>query len=124
LEDDMPLSPREQQILAGIARDLGEKDPVFARTFARTRRPSSAASRQVRRWFPLSLVDTGLLVLILIVLVAAHTVGLGLPWVSLLTAMLIVPWLLRAARTGTPTPIGGGTAPADDRAASDIPNDR
>lgn len=96
----MALSPREQRILAAIEQDLGQQDPALAKTFAKTRLPSSGEHRTVVQWFPLSLVHTGLLVLILIVLVAAHpvTVELGLPWVGLFTAVLIVPWLLSATR--------------------------
>lgn len=122
----MPLSPREQRILAGIERDLGQEDPALATTFATTRTPSSAVRREVRRWFPLSLVDTGLLVLILVVLVAAYPAGveLGLPWVGLLTAVLVVPWLLRTARSGPSAPVVRRRRAVDDPAPSDTRNDR
>jgi Protein of unknown function (DUF3040) len=125
MEESMPLSPREQQILAGIEQSLGEKDPALANTFAKARLPSSPAHQGVMRWFPLSLVHTGMLVLILTVLVAAHPVAveLGRPWLGLLTALLIVPWLLSAAGTDISTPTTWRHRGRQQRRPADTRND-
>jgi len=40
-EDDMPLSPREQRILAAIEDELRDKDPALVATFDRARPPST-----------------------------------------------------------------------------------
>lgn len=103
----MALSPREEKILAGIEDQLGQKDPALAATFARTRLPSSSARRCLPRWFPLSAAHTGLLVLVLLVLVVAHplAIELGPAGVGLLTAVLVVPWMVSAARAGAGMPI-------------------
>jgi len=101
----MSLSPREQRILADIEDQMGKQEPTLAATFARTGLPSSR--RWFPSWFPLSVVHTGLLVLVLLVLVVAYPLALelGTAGVGLLTAAMVVPWMVRAARTGTDTPI-------------------
>ncbi|WP_308259505.1 DUF3040 domain-containing protein [Pseudonocardia sp. H11422] len=103
----MPLSPREQRILAGIEDQLGQMDPALAATFARTRLPSSSPRRWFPRWFPLPAAHTGLLVLVLLV---AHPLALelGPAGVGLLTAAMVVPWMVSAAWAGTGSRSGCG----------------
>jgi DUF3040 family protein len=87
----MPLSPREQRILAGIENRLGESDPALTATFARSRLRSA-----FWQWYPLSARGTWLLVAALLALVVLSPLALQLGPVGLglLTAVLIVPWLV------------------------------
>jgi hypothetical protein len=93
----MPLSRREQQILAGIENELGEDDPALAATLTQARPPASFWQR-----FPLSRGRTGLLILALLTLVVLHSLALELGAVGLgiLTAALIVPWMVSTSRAG------------------------
>lgn len=95
----MPLSQREQQILAEIER----ADPELPAALSTA--DKEARSEQWR--YPLSIVDTLLLVLLPVVLVLAYPLGaaLGTAGVGLLTAGLVLPWLVRATR---PRPDRGG----------------
>ncbi|TQM13507.1 DUF3040 domain-containing protein [Pseudonocardia kunmingensis] len=96
----MSLSRREQQILAGIENDLGEKDPELAAAFTQARPGGSFGQR-----FPLSRAHTSLLILALLTLVVVHphVLELGAVGLGILTAALIVPWLVSASRaTGRP----------------------
>lgn len=91
----MPLSPREQRILAAIENELSEKDPTLVATFTETRSPSPVLQR-----FPLSSGHTYLLILALLALVILHTLvpQLGLAGSAILTGVLIVPWIVSASR--------------------------
>jgi Protein of unknown function (DUF3040) len=93
----MSLSRREQQILAGIENELGEKDPELAAALTQIRLPASFWQR-----FPLSRAHTSLLILALLTLVVLHSLALELGAVGLgiLTAALIVPWMVSASRAG------------------------
>jgi Protein of unknown function (DUF3040) len=93
----MSLSRREQQILAGIENELGADDPALAATLTQARPSASFWQR-----FPLSRGHTGLLILALLTLVVLHSLALELGAVGLgvLTAALIVPWLVSASRAG------------------------
>jgi hypothetical protein len=96
----MPLSPREQRILAGIENELDAADPGLAATLAQPRALSLLGQR-----YPLSASHTWLLVLALVMLVLLHPLALDLGpiAVGMLTAALIVPWLVSAARAVTGT---------------------
>jgi len=91
----MSLSPRELKILAELESELVEKDPVLVATLTRTRAPSGPV-----RWFPLTAHQTVLLLLALLVLAVLHALPseLGLVGSGLLTAGLIVPWMVIATR--------------------------
>lgn len=91
----MSLSRREQQILAGIENELGEDDPALAATLTQARPPASFWQR-----FPLLPGHTGQLILALLTLVVLHSLALELGAVGLgiLTAALIVPWMVSASR--------------------------
>ena len=97
----MPLSPDEQRTLEQIENELAREAPALATTFAATRLPSSSGPR-----FPLSAVHTVVLVVLLVVLLVAHPLALllGPAGVGILTAALIVPWLVSAARPRTGLP--------------------
>ncbi|TQM36434.1 DUF3040 family protein [Pseudonocardia cypriaca] len=88
------MSPWERQVLADIERELATSDPHLARTFNGRGRRRAIASR-----WPVSLPATGLLLAGLLVLVL---IGALLPasWWAVLgvvTALVVVPWLLLAA---------------------------
>lgn len=90
----MPRTPREQRILTAIERDLTETDPDLAMALSNphlTRGPGlgSAALRHT------ILLVTGLVVLVLLSPIAAQ---LGTPAVALLTAAVVMPWMVSAAR--------------------------
>ena len=91
----MPLSPREQRILAGIANELGEADPGFTAEFTRARLRSSLWQR-----YPLSARHTCLLIVALLAQIVFNPLALqlGAAGVGILTALLIVPWLVSASR--------------------------
>lgn len=91
----MPLSPREQRILAEIEDQLGRKDPELSDLF---RRPPPA----VPRGSPLSAAGLGCLVVVLLILVLVHPLvaAWGAGGVGLLTAALVVPWMIVTARAG------------------------
>jgi hypothetical protein len=93
----MPLSPREQRILAGIENDLGEADPALTAAFARARLRSAFWRR-----YPLSACHTCLLIVALLALIVLNPLALqlGPAGVGILTAVLIVPWLVSASRAG------------------------
>ncbi|MHA6793815.1 DUF3040 domain-containing protein [Pseudonocardia bannensis] len=93
----MSLSRREQQILARIENELDEKDPALAATFTQAPLPAS-----FRRRFPLSRGHAGLLILALLTLVVLHSLALelGVVGLGILTAALIVPWMVSASRAG------------------------
>jgi hypothetical protein len=91
----MSLAPREQRILAGIENELGETDPALTAAFARARLRSSFWQR-----FPLSARHTCLLIVALLALIvlSPRALQLGPAGVGILTALLIVPWLVSASR--------------------------
>ncbi|MFC4941934.1 DUF3040 domain-containing protein [Pseudonocardia sp. GCM10023141] len=112
----MPLSPREQRILAEIAGRLSEQDPVLT---ARLARSSSLSALSWR--FPLSPGHIGLLVLALTGLVGLHSFGpaLGDIGLGILTVALIVPWtvfviLAAARRAGVDEPAAPWAGSADE----------
>ena len=90
----MPLSAHEQRILAVIEEELSEKDPGLADLFTHCPPPGA------RRRYPVSAAGLGLLVVVLLVLVLVHP--LAAPWgavgVGLVTLVLVVPWIVVAAR--------------------------
>ncbi len=93
-DDHGGLSPWERRVLADIEHDLAASDPRLVRELSHRRRYRSAP-----RWWPLSVPITGLLLVGLLVLVL---VGALLPaswWavLGLVTALVVVPWLLLAA---------------------------
>lgn len=96
----MPLSPREQRILAGIEDELGADDPALAAGLSRAE-PQSLLGQ----YYPLSARHTWLLVLALVTLVVLHPLALelGAIAVGILTVALITPWLVIATRTSTGT---------------------
>jgi hypothetical protein len=92
----MPLSPREQRILAGMENELGEADPALTAAFARARLRSSF-------WrYPLSARHTCLLIVALLaqIVLSPLALQLGPAGVGILTALLIVPWLVSASQAG------------------------
>jgi hypothetical protein len=91
----LPLSPREHSILAAIEHDMAEDDPALVATLTTARVPSRHAL-----WFPLTVHQTAVLFLALLVLAVLHSLPseLGLAWSVLLTAGLIVPWLVTVTR--------------------------
>lgn len=93
----MSLAPREQRILAGIENELGETDPALTAAFARARLRSSTWQR-----FPLSARHMWLLIVALLaqIVLAPVALQLGPAGVGILTALLIVPWLVSASRAG------------------------
>jgi hypothetical protein len=90
----MPLSRREQRILAALEDQLNRNDPALADMF--THEPAPA--REIRR--TLSATRLGLLAVVLLVLVLGHPLAMlwGPAGVGLLTAGLVVPWVVVAAR--------------------------
>jgi Flp pilus assembly protein TadB len=90
----MPLTPREQRIIAEIQRDLIEKDPDLAGALSNPHlmRDPGLKSAALRHTI---LLVTGLAVLALLSPVA---VQLGAPAVAVLTAAVVVPWMVSAAR--------------------------
>lgn len=93
----MPLSAREQRVLAQIEDQLNQKDPEFSDLFRHQPLP-----RIVGRWHVFSLAYLGLLVAVLLALVLAHPLAAlwGATGVGLLTAALVMPWVVTAARAG------------------------
>jgi hypothetical protein len=91
----MPLSPREQRILAGIEIELGEADPALTAAFARARLRSS-----FWQWYPLSARHTCLLIVALLaqIVLSPLALQLGPAGVGILTVLLVVPWLVSASR--------------------------
>ena len=91
----MPLSPREQRILAAIENELSEKDPALVATLTNTRLPSS-----VLQLFPLPARQVCLLILALLGLVIVHSLvpGLSLAGSTILTGALIAAWMVSASR--------------------------
>ena len=91
----MPLSQREQRILAAIEDEADRRDPDLAATLAGRTPPAPG-----RGLFPLSVVDTGSLLLMQALLLAALPLvePVGMAVTGLITVALVVPWLARAAR--------------------------
>jgi hypothetical protein len=92
-DDHGGLSRRERQVLAEIEHDLAASDPRLVHEFSSPRRHAT------RRWWLLSAPTTGLLFVGLLVLAI---VGALLPasWWAVLgvvTALVVIPWLLLAA---------------------------
>jgi DUF3040 family protein len=92
-DDRDALSPRERRVLAGIEHDLSASDPELAGILNR---------REVvraQRWWPLSGPSTGLLVVALTVLVLVGALLPASAWAVLgvVTALVVIPWLLLAA---------------------------
>jgi len=82
------LSSRQQRILAGIEGDLTATDPALAHTMTW---PAG-----IRGWWPISLAQSGSLVIGLLVLMIA-AVLLPASWWALLaalTVLLVIPWML------------------------------
>jgi hypothetical protein len=102
----MPLSPREQRILAEIEDELGAPDPALA-----------APSRRspVLAWLPLSAIHAGVLVLALLTLVVLHSLGIepGAVGTAILTIGLIAPWVVVTARASQrrPSDVPGAPRP-------------
>ena len=90
----MPLSSREQEMLAAIENEFSENDPTLVAAFTETRSPSPVLQR-----FPLSARHTYLLILALLALVILHALvpQLSLAGSAILTGMLIVPWIVSAS---------------------------
>jgi hypothetical protein len=102
----MTLSRHEQEILDRIADTLTEEDPELVAEFDRRRHSARSSAT-----FPVCLRDIGLLVTALVVLIIVSTVApeWGATGTALLTAGLIVPWLVIATgsarrTTGRPSP--------------------
>ncbi len=91
----MPISPREQRILAAIEKELCDQDPGLVATFTNTRLPSS-----VPQQFPLPAPQVYLLILALLALVIVHILmpGLSPAGSAILTGALITPWMVNASR--------------------------
>lgn len=91
----MPLSPREERILAAIEDGLGAQDPRLAAALAR---PRGARVRRLRA--PLGLAQTAALLAVLAVLVVVHAADLlpGLWGTASVTLALLVPWTVWATR--------------------------
>lgn len=102
----MPLSDREQRLLAGLEDQLNRQYPDLADRF---RGPVAPPHPR-----PMSDAGLGTLVVVLVTLVLAHPLAAawGAGGVGLLTAALIVPWLVVTARTRArrrhPEPGGSG----------------
>ena len=117
-EVNMSQSPHEQRILVGIEDPLSRNDPALVGLFSRhafARHPALAAGRTYVR----SLALLGLLVVVLVALMLASplaTLGRSAA-VGLLTAVLVVPWIVAAtqafAHERTPQPGHGPSGPAD-----------
>lgn len=101
----MPLSPREERILAAIEDGLGAQDPRLATALARVRRPRRAQA-------PLGPAQIAALVAVLAVLVVVHAADLqpGVWGTAVLTLALLVPWTFWANRCA-----GRETSNASDR---------
>jgi hypothetical protein len=104
----MPLSPREQRLLAGIENNLGESDPALTATLTRARLRSSFWQR-----YPLSARHTCLLLVALLaqIVLSPLALQLGPAGLGMLTALLIVPWLVSASRAGRRNGDDAPTAP-------------
>jgi hypothetical protein len=105
----MPLSPREQRILAGIENELGAADPALTAAFARAALRSSFWQR-----YPLSARHTCLLIVALLTLIVLNPLALqlGAAGVGILTVLLIVPWLVNASRAALRDGDGDDVPPA------------
>jgi hypothetical protein len=86
------LAPWARDVLAGIENDMTSSDPGLADAMSR-------AQPRARRWWPLSGPSTGLLVVGLIVLVPVGALLPASAWAVLriVTALVVVQWLLLAA---------------------------
>jgi len=108
----MPLSPHEENALAALEEGLRADDPFLATMLER---PPSSASR-LSLAFPLSMPRVVELLVALLGLIAAGTVLGNRPAVlAAVTAALLVPWMVGAARRsgfagGTRARRGGGRA--------------
>ncbi len=112
----MSISPRERQILSAIEHELRAEDPALVAALAEAREP-------VRRRFPL---PAGHLLLLILALLALITVGplvlhLGVVALAILTAALIVPWVVSASRAAERRYLCLTKAPRPDAAAARRP---
>jgi hypothetical protein len=82
------LSPWERRVLAGIAADLAASDPRLVQKIGRRGSPATTG------WWPLSVRCTGLLLAALCVLVGASVLVPASGWLGLITAAVVVPWIL------------------------------
>ena len=91
----MPLTAREQRILAAIEDELGHGNPGLVAAL-RSGRPPSPIRQQVPFWAGQLWVLTALLGAL-----AVHPLlfELGVAGVGLLTGALVLPWLVTAARS-------------------------
>jgi hypothetical protein len=98
-DDHDALSEWERRMLAGIERELTASDPRLVRELTRRRRYRSAP-----RWWPLSVPSTGLLIVGLLVLVLVGALLPASAWaiIGVVTALVVVPWLLLAASEKNP----------------------
>jgi hypothetical protein len=92
-DDHTPLSPWERQVLAEIEDDLLVSDPRLARAIGR-RDPLPAP-----RWWPISVRSAVLLLVAQVVLIVAAAVTPASRWplLGLITAVVVVPWILLCA---------------------------
>ncbi len=92
-DDHDGLSPSERRALADIEHDLAASDPRLVREF------SSRHRHATPRWWPLSASMTGLLIVGLLVLVLAGALLPASWWgvLGVVTALVVVPWLVLAA---------------------------
>jgi hypothetical protein len=111
----MPLSPRERRILAEIEDHLSQKDPELSDLF---RRPPPA----VPQGSPLSAGGIGRLAVVLLTLVLVHPLAAawGAGGVGLLTAALVVPWVVVTARAGAAS-AAGSVSPGSESPGSRSP---
>jgi len=100
----MSLPAREQRILVGIEDELTRDDPALAGLLAH---PSAAAVGHTRLRSPALLgllVVVPVVLLLLLVLTYPLIAPSGPAAVGLLTAVLVVPWMVAAARGVAPEP--------------------
>ncbi len=104
----MSLSPRDQKILAALEDELGKNDPALVAAFAKAPSPSPALQR-----FPSPAAHICLLVLALftLVIVGSLVLKVGAAGLVILTAALIVPWIVTAFAAEQRYRNGPSTAP-------------
>lgn len=100
-DDHTPLSPWERQVLAQIEDDLLDSDPRLARAIGR--RDSLSAPQ----WRPISVRSAVLLLVAQVVLIvaAAFTPASCWPLLGLITAVVVVPWILLCASEQAGRPV-------------------
>ena len=89
----MPLTPDEKDALIALERQLRGDDPALAATLARGPRPGHAHALLARQ---IATLLGALLVLVGIGPFVADT--FGIIGVGVVTSLVIVPWLVAAAR--------------------------